>query len=387
MQPLPSELALRARALGHDVIAAHPPGAWLWSWRTAILLHGLVTLGAATGDAELLSAVHTFFENPRHARVGIRRSDAAACALPALVLYESTGERVGLPFVDRALQYLVAAPSSDTGAVYHLGSELWARPLPDSVWADSLMMVGVLLARASVTRNDPQLRALALTQMRAFITHLQDPGVGLFRHADIPVVNVSFPTQRAFWLRGNGWMLAAAAEMCGVLGLTREEHAELADAFEPAAFALLGSARNDGSWPNLLRARPCAAPDVTNGRLAIARDEHEKIESSGTALVGAGMLGLARLGMVTPYERYRDAGLAATAAAVSCITRNARGRLVLRNTKGPTNAGPSFTYALVPETVNADYGVGSVLLAAAAAVTSSAPEQPALQARRSSSAA
>ncbi len=383
MPPLPSDLASRARALARDLLASRPPESLPWSWRTAILLHGLVTLGAATGDAELLDAVRRFFENPRHVGVGIRRSDAAACALPALSLYEATGERVGLPYVERALRYLVHAPSSYLGAVFHLGSELWARPLPDSVWADSLMMVGVLLARASVVQGDRSLRARALAQARAFVTHLQDPGVGLFRHADIPAACVSFPTQRAFWLRGNGWMLAAGAEMCAVLDLHGDEREDLTRAFTPAAAALLGCTRNDGSWPNMLH----AAHDLSS---PVARDDRARIESSGTALVGAGMLGFARLGMLAPDQLYRDAGLAAVAAAVSCITRDARGRLCLRNTTGPTNAGPSFSYALVPESVNAYYGVGAVLLGAAAAVTSSVlpePQASQVQVLRPSSAA
>ncbi len=339
----------------------------------------MVTLGAATGDAELLEGVRRFFESPRHQNVGIRRSDAAACALPALSLYEATGERVGLPYVDRALRYLGRAPSSYLGAVFHLGDELWARPLPDSVWADSLMMVGVLLARASVVRGDSNLRSRALGQAHAFVTHLQDPGVGLFRHADIPVASVSFPTSRAFWLRGNGWMLAAGAEMCAVLDLGPAEHADLSRAFAPAASALLGCVRNDGSWPNLLHAARAPVRSTSDLLSPIIRDDRARIESSGTALVGAGMLGFARLGMLVPEEPYRAAGLAAVAAAVSCIMRDRRGRLCLRNTTGPTNAGPSFSYGLVPESVNAYYGVGAILLSAAAAVTSSVPEPQASQ--------
>ncbi len=339
----------------------------------------MVTLGAATGDAELLEAVRRFFESPRHRKVQIHRSDAAACALPALSLYEATGERVGLTYVDRALRYLVRAPSSYLGAVFHLGDELWARPLPDSVWADSLMMVGVLLARASVVRGDASLRSRALGQVNAFVTHLQDPGVGLFRHADIPFASLSFPTQRAFWLRGNGWMLAAGAEMCAVLDPDPAERADLTRAFAPAASALLSCVRNDGSWPNMLRA--ARTPLRTAGDLPspVMKDDRARIESSGTALVGAGMLGFARLGMLTPEEPYRATGLAAVAAAVSCIMRDRRGRLCLRNTTGPTNAGPVFSYALVPESVNAYYGVGAILLSAAAAITSSVPEPQASQ--------
>lgn len=338
------------------------------------MLHGMVTLGAATGDAELLEAVRRFFEDPRHSRIGIRRSDAAACALPALSLYEATGERAGLPYVERALGYLGRAPASYLGAVFHLGDEFWARPLPDSVWADSLMMVGVLLARASVVRGDRELRSRALGQVHAFVTHLQDPGVGLFRHADVPVASMSFPTQRAFWLRGNGWMLAAGAEMCAVLDLTAQEKQELGRAFTPAAAALLRCMRNDGSWPNLLYAP--RSPLATGSDLAtpVSFDRDARIESSGTALVGAGMLGFAQLGMLPPD--YRDAGLAASRAAISCISRDRRGLLRLRNTTGPTNAGPAFSYHLVPESVNAFYGVGAVLLSAAAAITSSVLPEP-----------
>ena len=390
MSPPASGFASRARALARDVLLAHPPESLPWSWRTAILLHGLVTLGAATGDDELFCAVRRFFESPRHADVVIRRSDAAACALPALSLYEATGERAGLPFVDRALGYLARAPSSYLGAVFHLGDELWARPLPDSVWADSLMMVGVLLARASVVSGDAELRAQALTQAHAIVTHLQDPGVGLFRHADVPAACVSFPTQRAFWLRGNGWMLAAGAEMCAVLDLTAVEREELTRAFAPAAAALLACARNDGSWPNLLRAARSPLRTADDLPAPVVRDHEARIESSGTALVGAGMLGFARLSMLTPGPLYRDAGLAAVTAAMSCIRRDARGRLCLRNTTGPTNAGPSFSYALVPESVNAYYGVGAILLSAAAVVTSSvlpAPKASRAEVQRPSSAA
>ena len=354
----------RVRALAHDFLEVHPPASLPWSWRSAIFLHGAVSLGAATGDVALLSAVHAFFENPRHRNVAIRRSDAAACALPALSLYEATGERVGLRYVERALRYLEHAPASPVGAVFHLGSELWARPLPNSVWADSMMMVGVLTARAANVHRDTALRDKALSMMRAFIMHLWDPGAGLFRHADIPSLSLSFPTRGAFWLRGNGWMFAAVAEMCEVLDLAAEERADLARVFEPAARALSVCVRNDGSWPNMLFSKKgTRAPVVVSSKAPI--------ESSGTALVAAGMVGLTRAGVLAD-PRYFDIGCKAFAAASTCLARDVEGRFVLRNTKGPTNAGPSFQYDWVPESVNADYGVGALMLAAAACATSSA---------------
>jgi hypothetical protein len=171
-------------------------------------------------------------------------------------------------------------------------------------------------------------------------------------------------------------MLAAGAEMCAVLDLPLQEKGELSRAFAPACDALLHSARNDGSWPNMLYAARASLSSTDDLRTPIRRDDDARIESSGTALVGAGMLGFAQLGMLEDGARYRTAGFAAVRAAVSCISRNARGRLCLRNTTGPTNAGPAFSYDLVPESVNAFYGVGAVLLSAAAALTSSVLPEP-----------
>jgi rhamnogalacturonyl hydrolase YesR len=351
-------LEARVVELGRTFFRVRPPRSLAWSWRTAILLFGAVELGAATGDAELIDAVAEFFSNPAHARVRIRRSDAAACALPAIALYEATGERAGLALAERAAEYLYHAPTSPRGAVYHLGTELWARPLPDSVWADSLMMVGVTLARLSRAWSDSALRDRALATAFAFARELMDERTGLYKHARIPSLDAIFPEGDAYWLRGNGWILASAAHIASALALSPRERAAFSEIVAPPAEALARAMYSDGSLPNVVVAR--------DRRERRARDAHRSarpIESSGTALVAAGMLGLARQGLIRS-ELARDGARAAHAAA-SCVARDSRGRLVLRNTKGPTNAGPSWSYALVPESVNADYGVGGMMLAAA----------------------
>jgi rhamnogalacturonyl hydrolase YesR len=315
-----------------------------------------VELGAATGDAELTDAVADFFRNPKHARVRIRRSDAAACALPAIALYEATGERAGLALAERAAQYLVHAPASPNGAIFHLGTELWAKPLPNSVWADSMMMAGVTLARLARVKDDSAMRGRALSMAFAFARELRDPASGLYKHARIPSLGVSFPEGDFHWLRGNGWVLAAASDMAESIDLDASERAAFADIVAPAAETLVREMQPDGSLPNVIELGRIGRP--------------LPIESSGTALVATGILGLTRQGLVS--RALVPHALRAANAAFSCVTRDARDRLVLRNTKGPTNAGPSWSYGLVPESPNADYGVGALMLAAAEQVTSSA---------------
>jgi rhamnogalacturonyl hydrolase YesR len=365
----------RVAELGRQFFRERPPLSLSWSWRTAILLYGAVELGAVTGDAELTDAVADFFRNPKHARVRIRRSDAAACALPAIALYEATGERAGLALAERAAEYLVRAPAASSGAIYHLGTELWAKPLPNSVWADSLMMAGVTLARLARVKDDVAMRGRALSMAFAFARELMDPMSGLYKHARIPSLDITFPEGDCYWLRGNGWILAAASDIAESLDLDASERAAFARIVSPAAESLVREMQPDGSLPNVIEL----------GRIGHPRS----IESSGTALVAAGILGLARQGLV--HHALVPSAVRAGNAAFSCVTRDARDGLVLRNTKGPTNAGPSWSYAFVPESPNADYGIGALMLAAAERITSSAaglcPEEAEPQAQLRSSAA
>jgi unsaturated rhamnogalacturonyl hydrolase len=141
------------------------------------------------------------------------------------------------------------------GAISHL---VW----PRSVWIDTAYMVGPLLARAARETGRGDLSAEAVRQVQAHMDLLED-GRGTYLHMLCP----SLPRlgDPVAWARGNGWLLAGAAEVIEILG---------PDRCEPIVQRTVGLAATmaerqlpSGLWPALLD-RPGSPPETSAAALA-----------------------------------------------------------------------------------------------------------------------
>lgn len=236
--------------------------------------------------------------------------------------------------------FLRTQPRNRLGALDHLGvGTLLRRVYPASIWIDSLMMYAATAVALGRALDDDALVDFGSAQPRIFAEVLQDRETDLFRHAYLEDRHRPRPRTPTFWLRGNGWVMAALVDML------EHEHPSRADnlaIFERLARALLERQRADGLWPTVL------------GDPATYR------EASGSALVAYALAKASRLGLLDARAAARRTFDALTASLRPC-----RDGLSLPGISGPTIPGPHLAYALVPRFADIDYGVGAFCLLAA----------------------
>jgi unsaturated rhamnogalacturonyl hydrolase len=345
----------RARAAADRYAALRPPRRLGWGWDEGVFLHALCELRRADPAAAARYGGYVRDYHARWARRGappVDRSDRCAPALSALALAQDDGDHVGLAAASAVARYLKAAPREAPGALNHTGHSWLGALYPRSIWVDSLMMYGVFAARWGAWAEDPGLVDFAARQVGAFASTLQDARTGLFRHAWLTGPGRAVPAAEAYWLRGNGWVLAAGAQILGALPAGHPEAGAIVGALGRLAGGLGRHQRPDGQWGTVLNDPGRSYP-----------------ETSGTALVAYGLGRGALEGWLGPAMLARAER---AYAGVSARLVETPSGLRLPGVSGPTNALPGFTYRLVPTRRDSGYGVGAFLLASIAMADASA---------------
>lgn len=334
-----------ARALIAAMASRHPPEDLRWDWSEAILLHGMERFRRKGLPVDTyLKSYHSAWA--KRGVPSVNRSDRCAPALSGLALLRE-GFEPAREGVEAVADYLRRAKRFGPGVLDHLGTSAYGLLYPPSAWADSLMMYALFAAEAGAYLGDDALRDFGAAQPRLFAELLQDSRTGLFRHASHFWSGRVMPKD-AFWLRGNGWVLAATGEILEGLPAGHPERPALLRIFQELSRALMPYQMANGLWDSLLDRPGGVYP-----------------ETSGSALVAYGWLKGVRHGWLA--ESYRDPALRALAAVTARTTASASGDLSLTGISGPTNALPAVTYRWVKQKADLGYGVGAFLLAASEA--------------------
>jgi unsaturated rhamnogalacturonyl hydrolase len=332
-----------ALALERHYAHEYPAHKQAWDWGPGVLLYGMVRLAEAQGRAsDYVSAYH------RHwARAGAPkpdRSDSCPPALSALALARDGGDWTGMAGAAAVADYLKFEPRDGLGALNHLGHSFYAAFFPQSIWVDSLMMYAVLAAQWGDFTHDPALKEFGLAQPALFASVLQDPATGLFRHAWKTDEHSALPSEPAFWLRGNGWVLVSIAELLDQVDPASSRGQELVGIFRRAADGLIRYQLPSGLWDMMANLPGLSYP-----------------ETSGSALVAYALARGAHRGWLGPSYL---APAKSAFEGVTAMLLSRRDGLAMPWISGATNPGPLWTYGLVGPTIDQSYGVGAYLLAA-----------------------
>lgn len=269
----------------------------------------------------------------------INRSDLCAPALSALKLGIS-----GIDSVHKVKEYIKNQPKNSIGALNHLGNSLLNIIYPKSIWIDSLMMYAVFCVKC----DDTELFNFGLNQIEIFAEKLQNKKTNLWKHAWLENFDHITPATETYWLRGNGWALAAIVEMLDFLPITDKRYDQFKFIFLNTLNSILEHQQENGLWDSILNIPGYTFPEL-----------------SGSALIAYSILKGVNQGWLN--KNYLNAAKKALNAITSRIAfdTSREDPIYLPDISGPTNAAPKFMYKLVAKESNALYGVGIYLMACA----------------------
>ena len=253
-----------------------------WEWPTGVALYGIYKTYQQTGDPKILEYLKGWYgdmlsrEKQPH-----RNVNTVAPVLTLTCLYEETKNPEYLPVIESWLNWVLKEmPRTEYGGLQHCTA--WNRHY-QQLWADTLFMVGLFLAKAGVVLGRPELIDEAEYQFLIHIRYLQNKVNGLFYHG------WTFDRQHnfaeAFWARGNAWFTASAIELYDI---TKRENAAMRmirAAWLDQVLALWKYQRVNGLYSTLINV------------------EESYSETSATAAIMYGVLKGIRLGWL-PEEQY-----------------------------------------------------------------------------------
>jgi unsaturated rhamnogalacturonyl hydrolase len=321
-----------------------------WNWEEAIGLHGLVELSPyLTKDLQfrIKNYVKKYHDHWDNQNIDISWADECPSALSAIFLGKNYYQKKDSNF-NNVITYLKSAKLNEIGAIDHLGENSFIskvfKPYKNSVWLDSIMMWGNLSLRAGMLLDDGQLIDLALSLPKIFSKYMQDEHSGLFVHSYNYKGDHTYPRQKLFWTRGNGWVVATLADFLELMPRNDQRYNEIKSIFIKLVKGFKNVEMNSGLWRNLY-----------------PKGKDNRVDSSGSALVAYGFLKGARLGILD--NSYKNIGLNVFTQLNKNLKLTPFGKN-LQKVIGPTVPGPRLFYRIIPFQNNSFYGHGTYFLLA-----------------------
>ncbi|WP_426449879.1 glycoside hydrolase family 88/105 protein [Paenibacillus sp. S-38] len=297
------ELALAGERVSGYMLEDHT-GNWgldlnQWDWVPGVGVIALLEYGRSTRQEKLRAELHRWVKRNGSKAGSARVINAMAPFAVYPELYRETREASLREAVIRTADWMIGeAPRTREGAFEHTVTENVS--FPEQVWADTVFMAVLFLARAArLTASEGYAREAA-AQVELHLRLLQDEATGVLFHGWNSGEGSHMSAAR--WTRANAWIAAAVPmiqeELAGLASLTDESLAR----YRRLMGALAGYQQAGGLWATVLD-RP---------------DFYE--ETSGSAGIACGMLLGIRAGLLGP--ELRPAADRALSAVLDCVTEN-----------------------------------------------------------------
>ncbi len=246
-----------------------------WDWVPGVGLIAIMYYGEQLEQTEAVQYVHHWMKRNERLAGGELVINAVApyTVLPAL--YELTGER---RYLDKAAAVgdwlLREAPRTREGALEHTVTE--AAAFPEQVWADTLFMSVLFMAKLARVTGQVKYAEEAAKQLELHLGLLQDEATGLLFHGWN--CGEGHHMSAARWARANAWVVLATPWMAKEIDQLIALPASITERYTKLAQGLVENQGADGLWPTVLD-----RPDYYS-------------ETSGSAGIAAGLLSGIQLG-------------------------------------------------------------------------------------------
>lgn len=218
-----------------------------WQWHQGVALYGLLRAGEALGEEAYATYVGAWIDRHLGAGSPPKSINTTAPLLAVSWLHERKPTPAYRSVCDEfAAWCLHEAPRLPDGTFEHSCTD---NRYEQQVWADTLFMGCIFLARWGRITGD---RSLSQEAARQFVRHyewLADESTGLIYHG---YDGLSKTRKGVLWGRGNGWFAAASAEVLSLLDDSCAEKAAIRDNLERHLAGLVSSQGASGAWRTVM---------------------------------------------------------------------------------------------------------------------------------------
>lgn len=306
-----------------------------WDWVPGVGVISILEYYAQNGREEILDQLVQWAQANLHKSEDLKviNSMAPFAIFPAL--YNKTQDPAFLNIAVRIGQWmLLEAPRTREGAFEHTVTE--NASFPEQVWADTIFMAVLFLARLARQTGKAAYAEEAVKQLELHLRLLQDEATGVLFHGWNSIAGDHMSSAR--WTRANAWIAVATPmileELDGILTLP----AVITSRYTTLMKGLLQFQQENGLW-NTVMDQPDFYP-----------------ETSGSAGIACGLLKAVKLGLLD------DTALAPANRALHSVLGKIANNGAVLGVSGGTPVMPSVqAYNEIP-CYPALYGQGLVLL-------------------------
>jgi unsaturated rhamnogalacturonyl hydrolase len=218
-----------------------------WQWHQGVALHGLMKAHAVLNDEQSLEFVRGWVES--HLALPARPKSINTTA-PLLAIAALAGrdgcERYSRVCNEYADWCLYEAPRLPDGTFEHSCTE---NRYPQQVWADTLFMGCLFLAKWGLVSGRKELVEQSIFQFLRHYEYLADSATGLIVHGYYGIEKCQ---KGVLWGRGNGWFAAASAELLSLLPEATPGKSQVRDNLIHQLQGALNAPRFGGVWHTVM---------------------------------------------------------------------------------------------------------------------------------------
>ncbi|MGO4496895.1 glycoside hydrolase family 105 protein [Paenibacillus sp. 2RAB27] len=220
-----------------------------WDWVPGVGTIALLHYYEKTGNQDVLDYLTGWVKRNQEkaGRTKVINSMAPFAIFPRL--YELTKETYYLDQAKQISQWMVQeAPRTREGAFEHTVTE--KDSFPEQVWADTIFMAVLLLARTAKLTKDADLAEQVLEQVSLHLRLLQDEETGVLFHGWNCVQENHLSAAR--WTRANAWVCVAVPEILKEISELITIPAEIGASYKRMIDGLIGYQSGNGLWHTVM---------------------------------------------------------------------------------------------------------------------------------------
>jgi unsaturated rhamnogalacturonyl hydrolase len=216
-----------------------------WEWNPGVGVNAISAYYDLCRRPDVLDYLISWIERNKHKAVKFQHVNKMVPFAIFPDMYRRTGNRY---YLDTAVDYghwiLKNAIRTQPGAYQH-GSDT-----TEQIWADTIFMVVLFLARLARLTGEKAFAEEAAQQLLLHLRHLQDPETGVLFHGYF--CEEKSHKSAARWTRGNAWIVVGTPLILGEIGGMLPVPPEIIERYHRMVDGLLRFQAANGLWHTVM---------------------------------------------------------------------------------------------------------------------------------------